>query len=371
MFSPIKILDDDTNIQVTEEMIDLDALTMNGSLLNKSDFLKQRRAYQHEWGLLTQEPKSTGWMMLERVLRQLPNLKEVDVISTDQIGFKEILGVFPGHGALQFTHIGVGTLHEFLKAVGSEIRQLNTIRIFDQDDTQWFTGGPSVRTSRRGPGRSIPDQYLDINAISSGLEHMKNPDYSCQGLDPVTASLKRAAYPFPPLKTLEIYGRRASTSSYHRFCDALCRILTMPQVTANIERLAIGCEGTSERIDKLQEVFGSTEFPRLRNLGLHWWFSLDLSYMADLLIRHRATLQSIYFVKVVAGEALGAPGYRKDWNIVFDSLRGTEFPHLRQFDLSSPEWTLDPAPELMVSATGYILRQHNDSPFEDDTRDTS
>ena len=244
MFSPMKILDDDTNVPVTEEMIELDALTMNGSLLDKSDYMKQRRAYQHEWTLMTQEPQGNGWTMLERVLRQLRNLREVDVISTDQIGSKEINGVFPRRGALQFTHVGVGTLHEFLKAVGSMVRQLNTIRIFDQDDPQWFTGGPSVRTSRRGPGRSIPDQYLDINAISSGLEHIRNPDHSNQGLDLITASLKRAACPFPPLKTLEIYGRMASTSSYHRFCDALHRILTMPPVTAILERLAIGCEAT-------------------------------------------------------------------------------------------------------------------------------
>lgn len=360
MFSPMKILDDDANIQQTEDMIGMDHLTINGNLLDRMEFQKRRRAFQHEWDLLAQAPKCTGWIMLERVLRQLPNLREVDVVSTDQIGSKDVLDAFPGHGALQFTHAGVETLPDFLRVVIARVRQLSTIRIFDQDDPHWFTGVPSIRTSRPGPGRNFADQYLDISAISSGLEGLRYPDDTCRGLVPVMASLERSASPFPALKTLEVCGRRADVNSYRTFCTALRSVLTMPPVTANIERLAIGCEGTDTWIHNLQDVFGSTELPKLSHLGLHWWSCPAPSYMADLLIRHRTTLQRVSFVKVVTRDSWGPQEIQKDWNTGFDLLRGAEFPHLRQFDLTIPAW---PAPDLTVSAISYILRQHDDSPF--------
>lgn len=365
------ILPDETNIQRTETMIDNDSLTMNESLLDKSEFLMQRRAYRLEFDLLQREPNRTGETILYRILKQLPNLREVQIISTDQIGSKNVLDAFPEYAALQFTHTGVETLPQFLKVAGSWIRHLDTIRIFDQDDPQWFTSGPSVRTSRPGPDRTIRDQHLDFGAIAAGMENLADRYHDNHGLDHLTTSIWLSTHPFLlKLKTLEIYGRKSHASSFSRFCDALRRVLVMPSVIANIERLAIGCEETEVRVDNLQEVFGSTHFPKLRHLGLQWWFSPDPLYMANLLIRHRATLQRLYFHKVVAGEGTGRQGYCKDWNMVFDLLRGKDFPRLQQFDLNIPTRDV-PGPESLVSVTAYVLRQQDDSPIKEDSPDAS
>ena len=365
------ILPNETNIQLTETMIEDDSMTMNESLLDKSEFLIRRRAYKLEFDLLNQEPNQTGWKILDRILKQLPNLREVEIISTDQIGSKNVLDAFPMYAALQFTHTGLETLPRFLKAAGSWIRRLDTIRIFDQDDPQWFTGGPSVRTSRPGPGRTLRDQHLDMNAVAGGLEHLDERYHDNHGLDPITASIWLSTYPFPlKLKTLEIYSHKTSAASYSTFCDALHRILVRPSVAANIERLAIGCAESEYRVDKLHTVFGSTHFPKLRQLGLQCWSSPDPSYVADFLVRHCATLQRVHFVKVDAGQGMSRQRCCWDWNSIFDSLRKVDFPHLRQFDLTVPRRAAN-EPEPMVSATAYILRQQDDSPFGDDEPDGS
>ena len=208
-----------------------------------------------------------------------------------------------------------------------------------------------------------------MNAIAAGLEHLDERYHGSHGFDPITASIWLSTYPFPlKLKTLEIYSRKTSATSYAKFCNALRRVLLMPSVTANIERLAVGCEGTEIRVEQLQKVFGSTHFPKLRHLGLQYWFCPDPSYMADLLIRHRATLQRVYLVKVDAGKGMSSQKCRRDWNTVFLSLRGASFPHLRQFDLTVPAWSAK-SPDLMVSATAFILRQQDGSPFNHDGPD--